>query len=352
MNQNDRYAQQMAERLVELLKNSDAPWQKTWTPGVPPPHGFGMSYNALSGKNYRGSNVLALLTAQIQAGYQDERWLTYKQARELGCQVKKGEKGVQIKYHKFPDPDAPPKLDKEGNEVPQFPQTFFSTVFNGQQIEGMPPMPTRQLPSERERHAMAEEILDRSGAIIKDNGGDKAFYSPQTDTIHLPVVEQFKSIDAYYAVALHELAHWTGHKSRMNRDLSGKFGSIEYAKEELRAEIASMMMADRLGIGHDPSNHAAYVKHWIAIVQDDPKELMRACNDAEKICQELGVQALDRERQALTDEKKKEKQKVLENSYHQAKRRLQGKDNPRARSSSPTRKRSPRSKSREQEMVM
>ncbi|WP_249374029.1 zincin-like metallopeptidase domain-containing protein, partial [Aeromonas salmonicida] len=127
------------------------------------------------------------------------------------------------------------------------------------------------------------DILKASGAIIRHDQADRAFYRMSTDSIHLPQKEAFPAADRYYATALHELGHWTGHTSRLDRDLAHPFGSEGYAKEELRAEIASMIMGDELGIGRDPSQHVAYVKSWIKALQDDPLEIFRAAADAEKI---------------------------------------------------------------------
>lgn len=128
-----------------------------------------------------------------------------------------------------------------------------------------------------------EHILKASGASITHAPGDRAFYRPATDSIHLPDRGQFPTADNYYATALHELGHWTGHASRLDRDLAHPFGSEGYAKEELRAEIASMIVGDELGIGHDPGQHAAYVGSWIKALQDEPLEVFRAAADAEKI---------------------------------------------------------------------
>jgi putative DNA primase/helicase len=129
----------------------------------------------------------------------------------------------------------------------------------------------------------AEAILRASGAVIQHGGQNRAFYRLRTDSIHLPDKGQFPSADNYYATALHELGHWTGHPSRLGRDLAHPFGSEGYAKEELRAEIASMILGDELGIGHDPGQHAAYVGTWINVLRDDPLEIFRAAADAEKI---------------------------------------------------------------------
>ncbi len=128
----------------------------------------------------------------------------------------------------------------------------------------------------------AEAILQNSGAVIKHNQRNRAFYSLGTDEICLPPKDHFMGQDTYYATALHELGHWTGHASRLAREF-GPFGSEVYAREELRAEIASWMLGQDLGIGHDPSQHLAYVGSWIKALEKDPFEIIRACRDAERI---------------------------------------------------------------------
>lgn len=129
-----------------------------------------------------------------------------------------------------------------------------------------------------------------------------------TDDIHLPVREAFKSTDAYYATVLHELGHWTGHPVRLGRDLTGRFGSEQYAKEELRAEMASMMIGERLGIGHDPGQHAAYIGHWIKLIKEQPREILVAAKDADAICQHLGVHKYEHEPMKVPDKAKAKEQ--------------------------------------------
>ena len=242
----------------------------------------------MTGNRYKGINVLHLISQERD----DQRWMTYKQAADAGAQVRKGEKGTGIQYWKFSDEhikkDAAgkPILDGDGKPVKEIirlerPRAFFATVFNAEQIDGLPPIQRKEQtwnPIER-----AEGILAASGAEINHNGGSRAFYRPSTDSIHLPDKGQFPNAENYYATALHELGHWTGHQDRLDRDLAHPFGSEGYAKEELRAEIASMILGDELGIGHDPSQHAAYVGSWIKKLQDDPLEVFRAAADAEKI---------------------------------------------------------------------
>ena len=275
----------VAEKLIEQLEQGTAPWQRPWNPDEA--GGF-LPYNPVTGNRYKGINTLHLLSEDRN----DNRWMTYKQAGELGGQVRKGEKGTGVQYWKFTDEQTKrddngnPVLDEEGNPVKvvvklERPRVFFATVFNAEQIDGLPPLEKKEVtwdPIER-----AENILAASGADINHNGGSRAFYRPSTDSIHLPEKGQFPTAENYYATALTELGHWTGHEDRLNRDIAHPFGSEAYAKEELRAEIASMILGEELGIGHDPVQHAAYVGSWIKALRDDPMEIFRAASDAEKI---------------------------------------------------------------------
>lgn len=276
----------VAEKLIEQLKAGTAPWQKPWSPGEPNAY---LPMNPTTGKRYKGVNAIHLMAQ----GRSDARWMTYKQAAAEGAQVRKGEKGTPVQYWKFSeeqtklDEQGKPVLDGEGKPVKENvmlerPRVFFATVFNAEQIDGLPPI---QQKTEQQWNAVerAEHILNASGAKITHAAGDRAFYRPSTDSITMPERGQFESADRYYATALHELGHWTGHPSRLDRDLSHPFGSEGYAKEELRAEIASMILGDELGIGHDPGQHVAYVGSWIKALQDDPLEVFRASADAEKI---------------------------------------------------------------------
>ena len=160
------------------------------------------------------------------------------------------------------------------------PRSFLSYVFNGEQIEGLPPF-LAEKPRECDV-VRAEKLLEASGATIINRSQASASYKKDQDTIYLPKKEQFPSEAIYYSTALYELGHWTGHESRLNREF-GPFGSMTYAKEELRAKISGMMLSAELGIGQSVDNHAAYVRSWIKTLEDDPRELFRAAADAEKI---------------------------------------------------------------------
>lgn len=276
----------VAEKLIEQLREGTAPWQKPWMPGEA---GTCLPFNPTTGKRYKGINALHLMSE----GREDQRWMTYKQAMALDAQVRKGEQGTQIQYWKFgeeqvrTDANGKRMVDERGEPIREMvrlerPRVFFATVFNADQIDGLPARVPRvaQAWSAVER---ADRILQASGAAIHSGEHDRAFYRPATDSIHLPDKSQFRTADSFYATALHELGHWTGHPTRLGRDLVHPFGSEGYAREELRAEIASMILGDELGIGHDPGQHAAYVGSWIKALQDDPLEIFRAAAEAEKI---------------------------------------------------------------------
>ncbi|MCP8325985.1 zincin-like metallopeptidase domain-containing protein, partial [Xylella fastidiosa subsp. multiplex] len=278
----------VAERLIEQLKVGTAPWQRPWEPG----RGGLLPMNPSTGKRYKGINAIYLMSQKRT----DPRWLTYKQAEALGAQVRRGEKSTSIQYWKYTekqiktDDQGRPVLDVKGQPVMEEvrlerPRVFFASVFNAEQIDGLPTLQHNEQTKEQTWDAVerAENILEASGAVIHHGEYNRAFYRPSTDSIHLPDKGQFPSDGNYYATLLHELGHWTGHSLRLDRDMLHPFGSEGYAKEELRAEIASMILGDELGIGHDPGQHAAYVGSWIRVLKDDPLEIFRAAADAEKI---------------------------------------------------------------------
>ena len=298
----DDHYRQVADRLIAAIERGAAPWTQAWQPGA----ASRLPVNVASGKPYRGMNSVDLASVAHQRGYADQRWGTFKQVRALGGAVRKGEKGARIVYWRFEDRKpvldgaGRPKRDKEGQPVYQVeplrtPQVFRYTVFNGDQCDGLP---AREAVAEQwDPIEAAEKVLVRSGARIEHAGDSRACYDLACDRILLPHKEQFANAPAYYQTALHELGHWTGHSSRLNRAtlIEGTrdgFGSKPYAREELRAEISSMITGDRLQLGHDPGRHASYVANWIQALRDDPREIYRASKDAQGISDYL----LDRER--------------------------------------------------------
>lgn len=285
------YAQTVAASIIKQLEEGTAAWVKPWEPS----NQRFIPYNAATGKDYQGGNALWLLATAEMKGYSDARWMTYKQAQGLDAQVMKGERGTLIQYFKkfdripVSDEQGQPVTDPAGQPIYRAveldrPRVFSAVVFNAEQIAGLVKIEARPAMPEWERHQAAETIMRNSGVPIIHRPGDRAFYMISMDRITMPDRPQFKNADGFYATALHELGHASGHPSRLNRPGVGSpFGSEEYAREELRAEIASLMIADRLGVGHDPSQHAAYVGGWIKALQKDPREIFRAASDAEKI---------------------------------------------------------------------
>ncbi|WP_208438665.1 zincin-like metallopeptidase domain-containing protein [Bartonella grahamii] len=272
------YAKTVTDHFIKLLQQGVAPWQQPLPPGC-----VRSPYNPQTGKNYNGINNLWLASQK----YTDPRWLTYQQANEMDCRIKKGMKSTDIIYWKqnekvsFYDDDG---KKHEKFEKLSYPRIFLAKVFNGEQIDGLPPLEPRPILSEEVRHARAKALLTASGAKIDIDDRNHAFYrGGDNDTLFLPKQSQFDSSDYFYATALHELGHWTGHFSRLNRDMMYPVGSSGYAKEKLRTTIASFMIGEELNIGYDPSHNASYVSSWIEAMQNDPKEIFRAAFEAEKI---------------------------------------------------------------------
>jgi antirestriction protein ArdC/phage/plasmid primase-like uncharacterized protein len=219
--------------------------------------------------------------------------MTYNQAQNNGMGVLHGSKATTVVFYQFAEEqerkgeDGKPILDKDGKPQKQTvelerPIIRFAKVFNGEQIDGMPPLQLTDKAFEWEPVDKAESILSASGADIRHDQSDRAFYRIATDSIHLPPKENFDEPGKYYGTALHELGHWTRHETRLNRE-NGPFGSELYAREELRAEIASWMLGQDIGIAHDPGQHVAYVQSWVKALEEDPLEIQRACRDAEQI---------------------------------------------------------------------
>ncbi len=280
--------EQVAADLIERLKKGTAPWQKPWNDSSAT---LEFPYNAITGKRYKGINIFSLLSADRA----DPRWMTFKQAAAMDWQVRKGEKARLVQYVKTQD--LIPKLDDKGKKILDengkpikisvpldHAIVTAAWVFNAEQVDGIPPMAKETaLARDWDPILRAEELVSLTEAKLFHNMGNRAFYNLHTDSITMPLKEQFSGAGLYYGTLLHELAHWTGHNSRLDRSLFNKFGTEAYAREELRAEIASMLIGQELKIGHDPGQHAAYVKSWIQLLTDHPFEIHAAAADAEKI---------------------------------------------------------------------
>ena len=306
----DEYHRQFADAIIEQIRQGTALWQKPWGPGERV-----LPANVDTGRSYRGGNSLHLAAVQQERGYGDVRWGTYRQIQARDGQVRKGEQGTRIlsfqDHRKIAvnDERGRPKRDNEGKRVYRHerlptPVVRQYTVFNAEQADGLPARPTPTAEPLWKVHQQAERVLEDSGVPVRHVAGDRAFYNLNRDEIVLPERGQFPSANHYYQTALHELGHSTGHPERMNREtltqgISEGFGSPDYAKEELRAEISAMMTGERVGVGHDPSRGAAYVEGWIAALEEDPREIRRAAADSQKISD--FVLSRHREREAVRE---------------------------------------------------
>lgn len=296
---------EMLDSLIESMENNPAVWQKGW---------FSFSnlpQNGYTGKKYQGLNVLMLYGAAEKKGYEDPRWFTFNQGKELGAHLKAGEKSSSVFFYREYDiatkKDFDPKTIKDLSPEEQLEYEKknvrnvlkFSSVFNAEQFENIPALEHKEL-SELDLAKQDERIktiIANSEAPIFEDGGSSAYYSPATDSIHLPKFSNFKTLKDLYATALHEIAHSTGHASRLNRDLSGVFGSQSYAMEELRAELSSVFMQIDLDInldGAEISNHASYLKNWLEAIHDDPTAFYKAASDADKICKYVRTNLLEK----------------------------------------------------------
>lgn len=285
------YINETSEKLLEAMQEGKAPWQQPWKAGE-----YNMPYNPLTEKAYQGINQLNLITAGWKKGYDDPRWMTYKQAEKEGIQVKAGEKAVKIVFTQYTM--LVDKLDKNGKKVLdengkvekeevklKKPRVYWAAVFNGEQMENMPKLETKPQLTSFKNIDEFDKIIANSEADIK-HGGNKAFYRPSEDAIHMPQKEVFNSEMDYYKTLFHEMGHWTGHESRLNRDLSGTFGSESYAKEELRAEISSFMLCSRFDLDFNPAETAAYLQSWAktaAAKTEVAKEIYAATTDSTNI---------------------------------------------------------------------
>lgn len=293
----------LVDKLIENMKNGDVIFKKGWDINILSPQ------NPVSGAVYQGGNRLRLIEAAIENEYSDSRWLTFKQAQEKGWKIKKGSKGILCEKWIFTKKEK--ELDKETGKMIEVekkldkPVASYFTVFNASQIEGIPPFKGNEL-NDEEKLKIANDFIRSSECPIKEIAQDKAYYSPFNDEIVLPLRESFRSEQAFLRTTIHEMGHSTGHPSRLNRDQINSFGTPGYAKEELVAELTSVFVQAKLGLkleGEHFNNHTAYLKSWISVLENDPNELFRAANQAEKAMERLyeNYLALDRSKDNIIE---------------------------------------------------
>jgi antirestriction protein ArdC len=272
---NDLY-QTVTNCIIAALEQGTPPWICPWTDHTALPS------NLSTGKPYRGINVLMLSIEGMSRSYGDSRWVTLKQANELGARVRKGEHGTPIVFFKMKElTNEHGSAVVDGDEQKRVVPLLRSyTVFNTSQLEFLPerfelrPTPAWQPIGE------AEQLLYETGAVFR-HGGNRAFYSPTEDSITLPPQAWFPDADDYYAVALHELTHWSGHPRRLNRVLGRRHGIDAYAFEELVAEMGAAFLCAHCGLP-GRLEHASYIDSWLDALKRDKRLIFVAAGAAQR----------------------------------------------------------------------
>jgi antirestriction protein ArdC len=271
---------QVTERVIAELEQGRLPWVQPWDNAK---CGCTMPRNAVTGRRYSGINVLILWAQVVEQGYRSQQWLTYRQAQAAGGSVRRGEKGIAVCYaDRFTPKEEEARARDEDREARQVAFLKRFTVFNVEQCEGLEACFTAdpEPVSEEELTPIAHELIGATGATFRI-GGSEAYYSPASDHVQVPPPHAFDDPINWYRTAFHELGHWTGHRSRLNRDQRGSFGSPDYAREELVAEMASAFTCASLGIA-PTVRHADYVGAWLAVLREDERAIFRAAGAASK----------------------------------------------------------------------
>jgi antirestriction protein ArdC len=267
--------QAVTDKIVAALEQGAGAFVTPWAEQGPPS-------NAVTGKPYRGTNMLLLWVAGMQRQYSSPLWLTFKQAQSLGGCVKKGEKGTHlVRWVTYEDKKS--RDPKTGEPVTRAVPKWF-VVFNVEQTDVDPSAYAKhavKVLSASERRAQCDAFIAATGATLTHNAGGRAFYSLTADAISLPPFESFKTPEGYYSTAFHELGHWTGHASRCARQLANRFGSEAYAAEELIAELTSAFICARFGITSNVQ-HPEYIASWIKVLQSDKRAIFTAASQASK----------------------------------------------------------------------
>ncbi|HAV1826257.1 TPA: DUF1738 domain-containing protein [Enterobacter hormaechei subsp. steigerwaltii] len=264
--------QTVTDNIIAALEAGVKPWSCPWqrVSGM-----SGLPSNYTTGTVYSGINIMLLWCSASKQGFSDSRWVTYKQAQATGGQVRKGEHGTTAIFYTT--------LEKENDagEIDHIPMLKTFTVFNVHQIDGLP-LTTETVSPEATFDPLpqAENLFNKSGANIIEKG-QNAFFSPSTDQVWLPERHLFSDAANFYATGLHELVHWSGGKKRLNREMKGKFGSADYAEEELVAELGSAFLMADLGIDGEVQ-HESYIASWLKALKNDKRYIFKAASAASK----------------------------------------------------------------------
>lgn len=272
--------QDITDKIIAALEAGRVPWVQPWASAKAP---LQMPRNALSGRFYSGINILILWDAVVSRGFSSNAFLTFRQALELGGNVCKGAKGTTIVYaHRFTPGDERRQAAEEGRTPGTIPFLKRFTVFNLDQCEGLPDSYRTVVPASE-----PAEILPQAAALIAATGadfrigGDQAFYNITDDCVCVPPPSRYFEPINWNRTVFHELGHWTGSRTRLDRDQSGAFGSDKYAREELVAEMAGAFVCAALGI--EPTvRHSDYIGAWLDVIREDDRAIVRAASAASR----------------------------------------------------------------------
>ena len=296
----DDFRKTVADAFIASIEADPISWRKEWSYT-----GTARPYNAVKGNVYRGLNVFWLSFVADELGFTDPRWATFNQASDKGWKIKAGSKGTKIEYwmpfdneqkktvtwdeyNRLTDSGRKTLLyeDEHGHKLMKYSvRSRLFTVFNGDQIEGIPALEKKFENCDIQKSEVVDRVAAGMGVEIIEKEQNRAYYSPSTDKITLPLKKQFESDNAYQSTALHELGHATGHPKRLSRDQSGIFGSESYAYEELVAEISSTFMGEYFETepsAEELENHKAYVQNWAEEIRKDKNYLFKAIKQAEE----------------------------------------------------------------------
>ena len=276
----------VTRRIVGELKAGRFPWVQPW--GKTGGAASGLPRNAITGRPYSGVNILILWGAVIEQEHPSQGWLTFKQALDAGGRVRKGEHGTTVVYADRFTPEGEKNRAREaGEDARAIPFLKRFTLFNVAQCEGLPADLAADVPPlpEREIVPVAEQVIVASGVDFRI-GGDRAFYVPSEDFVQVPPQPAFFEQVNYYRTCLHELCHATAHASRLGRNLVNGFGTKDYAREELIAEIGSAFLCAALGIV-STVRHADYLASWLDVLREDSRAIFRAASAASKAAEWL-----------------------------------------------------------------
>lgn len=298
--------QELIDMYIKSLEEGEIPWEKMWKTSIPE--------NGITGIKYRGVNNLYLSYISEKRGYKDNRWITYNQMRKKQWKFIKEAKGqgVTVEYWGMKNKknkkiynfeDYKKIIEKDPEKEQEFKLSKMSyTVFNGDLIDGLVNNKTT-CKEEIISNDYVKNIINNLGVKYTEKG-DEAYYISQLDEVVLPPSKSFETSYSYYATQLHELAHSTGHESRLARNLKDKFGTEGYAKEELRAEISSSFLMQKFHLEADKrhlDNHKSYVKNWLEILKNNPQELFNAITESNKIVDYLEANSIEKSKNQVYD---------------------------------------------------